>query len=36
MTSVLKVFIINPEKPADAPVYDPTPRLINITDFDTM
>lgn len=36
MTSILKVFIINPEKPNDAPAYDPTPRLVNIADFDTM
>ncbi len=36
MTSILKVFIIDPEKPNDAPVYDPTPRLVNITDFETM
>lgn len=36
MTSVLKVFVIDPQNPAKAPMYDPTPRLINITDFETM
>jgi hypothetical protein len=36
MTSILKVWVIDPLKPSEPPKYDPTARLVNIADFETM